>query len=625
MKSRASLRLMPFVVLVVLVLGLAAQNSQAQTVSFSPVALSYGVPTGTPGTPPASGQETLTVNILGATPSTPVTFGSTTKTGTNSSDFIVAGDSCTGQTFTSDNTCLVILYFNASLVPATTLETATLTITPSTGSLIVPLSGAYGSIKLWDETDVATSFGTVNGEPISYTNMYTISSKGLNLSCPASPTAKLSNTPDGNGYVLVDNYLTLAINGAAVNGSNVGSTNYPPGNVCSGGETDVNGGNTYDDCFSASYEGAASGLIGQDPDTFTNPGNSVLTGGNAGGIPPINVSTFFSTGTVPATLTALDAGGELTSSTLFLATSCSPGGLVPGGSLTGNATPTNTASFDNNPGSNFSLADSSAQNPPASGTTPVYTQIAVPQQLFQQLVAGTSAAPDVCFRLTSELDYSVNPPAPMCAGVLIQCWDPTHTTLSGANCDPSTPSLLRNLYFSMSFDSPDGPVSGTNYLYNSPTNACSYYLTGGFAGGGIANGACATGTGPGLLLGADQWLCAPGSTTPPNAPGGCTPLEPNMSTPPVFNTQTPPATTIYSSSQATNCSLSGLLTGDLCPLDTLTQFRGAADLPPTGAKGNSTYIPVCEPSSAYRNGDHCGTERQRLDQYLDHYRDIQFQ
>jgi hypothetical protein len=31
---------------------------------------------------------------------------------------------------------------------------------------------------------------------------------------------------------------------------------------------------------------------------------------------------------------------------------------------------------------------------------------------------------------------------------------------------------------------------------------------------------------------------------------------------------------------------------DLCPLDLLTQFRGAADIPPTGDKGNSIYFPV---------------------------------
>src|SRR5208282_5555631 len=96
------------------------------TVSVSPVALSYGVPTGTPVvspcTVPCSAQETVTVNIIGASTASPVTFGSTTVTGTNYTDFITAGDSCTGQKFTSPATCLVTLYFNASYADSDAYE-----------------------------------------------------------------------------------------------------------------------------------------------------------------------------------------------------------------------------------------------------------------------------------------------------------------------------------------------------------------------------------------------------------------------------------------------------------------------------------------------------------------------
>jgi hypothetical protein len=614
MKSlETNLHLLAFVVLSLLLIGVAPQNSLAQTISVSPVALSYGVPTVTPfsGAPVVSSQETVTVTIAGASSSSAVTFG-TVSVGNNSpmlgtdkpGDFIINGNSCAG-TFTSPNTCLVTLTFSSSLAPATTLETALLTINFTSGgtpgSSAVPLSGAYGSIMLFNETNVATPPGTT-----SFSNLYTVASTTLNLICPGTVTATISGTPDGLGNVLVDNYITLATGSPLTPVTGIES-NYPAGNVCSGtGATaDSYGDELYTNCFTENYELAAvanfpAPILGLDPDTFANSPNSALYEGKAGGVPPITFSSSFISsylsGPYPeqALFTLLSSGPsselDYANSTLFLATSCSPGGLVAGGSVTGNPTPTNTVSFDSNPSSNFSVTDSTAQNPPPAGTTPVYTQIAVPQQLFQQLVAGTSAAPDVCFRLNSELDYSVSPPAPMCAGVQVQCWDPTHTTLSGANCDPSTPSLLRNLYFSMSFDSLDGPANGANYLYSpvgSPAaDACSYYLsnqTPPVADGACANSAQTGLTGPGLLLGADQWLCAPGSTEP------CTPLEPSASG---FNTLTPATTQIYSSSQTSNCALSGLLAGDLCPLDTLTQFRGAADIPPAGNKGNSTYIPV---------------------------------
>ncbi len=590
--------LMISAVLLLLVVGLAPQSSLAQTVSASPVALSFGVPTGTaivpPCTVPCSATETLTVNIFDPTGGQ-VTFG-TVSVGPSSpalstdkpADFTISGDSCSGKMFTSGATCQVAVYFNASHAPVTTLETATLTV-PITSEGVtapppVPLNGAYGSIKLWDEINVTASPSTA-----SFSNLYTIASWGQNLSCPASPTATLSNTPDGNGYILVDNYITLYVNGTPVNNGQSG--NNPSGNVCFGGPADSNGGVSFNDCFSSSYQGpAGSNLLGrQDPDTFANPGNSVLSGGAAGGLPPINLTAFFGPGTVQATITALDQGYVYDSSTVFLATNCSPGGLIPGGTATGNPTPTNTISFDSNPGTDLSITDNTAQNPPSvSGTVPTYTQIAVPQQLFYQLVAGTSAAPDVCLRAASEQDPANNN-APMCVGILIQCYNPADGTTSGNNCDSSTPMGLRDLYDTVQFASPDAPVNGNNFLFNSSPNACSYYVAnpnGSGLGGGVSGGTCATGTGPAVVMGGDTWLCAPGSTVPPNAPGGCTPLEPNSSTP-LFNTTTNPLTSPGNSiySEASD-ALTGGLAGDLSPLDGLTQFLGAAD----GSGGSSVPL-----------------------------------
>jgi hypothetical protein len=598
MKSlEGNFRLIVSAVLVLLVVSLAAQSSPAQSVSVSPVALPAGIPTGT--TPAVSGPETVIVTISGASVGSPVTFSPSTPPtvgpsspalGTDKpADFIIDGTSC-NVTFTSANTCLVTLHFSSSLAPATTLETALLAIPYSggiTGTLTVPLSGAYGSIQLFSETNVSTP-------PTSTTfpgNLYTIASSTQNLSCSESPTGTLSGTPDGLGNVLVDNYITLATGAAPPLSPVTGiETNYPAGNLCSGtGATaDSSGDHLYTNCFTENYDLAAianfpSSIVGLDPDTFANAPNSVLYEGNAGGIPPISVANFLTSGSQQTLFTLLSSAEEnyYSNSTLFLQTSCTtPGGVVPGATITGNPTPVNNIVFDSNPGNSCSMVTNVSQAPYASGTTPVYTLVGVPQQLFYELVQGTSSAADVCLRMSCEQDSSNNQ-APMCAGVLIQCWDPTHTTLSGANCQSASTSLLRNAYDSISFDSPDIPLNGQNYLYGAllpAIDACSFYLGG--------TGACATGTGPGLLEGGDAWACTPGSSAP------CTPQEPGAG----FNTTTPASDMIYSSS-APNCAFAAgsFLAGDQCPLDIATQYIGEGDGPPGGAKaggGGSLYFPT---------------------------------
>ena len=605
MKSReAAFRLMVSAVFF-LVLGLTPQELLAQvTVTASPGYLTFGIPTGT--LPATSAADIVTVNITG---SGSVTFGSPSVS--EGSPFTITGNSCLNpattpaNTFTAPTTCQISVTLSTS---STSLVTDTLNISYSgAGSpLAVPLSGAYGAIKLWDETNVTTSVVTA-----SYTDLYTIASSGQNLSCPTSPpTATLSSTPGtfsnavvGTtlGYVLVDNYVTLAISGSAVN-----TGNNPAGNVCSGGTADLSNGISYNNCFSTNYEvpaGTDYGLNGQNPDTFTNPGNGVLatqpgSPNNAGGVPPINVSSYFPTSEttpypVQATFTALDSGYVFDTSTLFLVTNCSPAGIIPGGSVTLNAvsttsptSETQTAPIDNNPGQNilFTASDAVAIQQGTVTPTPVVpivTDFAIPQQLFYQLVAGTSSAPAVCFRMSGELDTTVAPPAPMCKGFLLQCYNPADGTTSGDNCTPYV-SSVRNLLFTAQFTSPDGPVNGFNYLYGPvgtpAADACTYYLNY-LAGSPVPGGACATGTGPGLLLGSDNWLCAPGQGSP------CTPPEP-----PVVTTTTPTSPVTYASS---NCELTGVLEGASCPLDVLTLYQGESDNTPGGTKGgNSLYIPV---------------------------------
>lgn len=527
-----SLRLIFVFSLVLLVLGLAPQGSLAQTpsISVSPSSLSFGIPTGSPGG--VSAPQTVTVSITG---SGSVTFGPAGITG--ASAFAIAGNSCAG-TLTAPTTCDVSVTMTSQL---NTLQTGSLVIAYDIeSSLTVPLSGAYGAIKLFDSTTVQSSFSGV-----SFDAPNTIANVGLTLSCPAEPTASLSNTADGLGYVLVDNYLMMETAGSPVNALS------PAGNVCTGGVTDNFNNTTQQDCFSQAYRNAAvsNSILGDNTDTLTSPGNGVLPGGAAGGVAPINVSSFLTaSSTTQASFTLTDAGGYVASSSLFLVTNCSPAGIVPGGSITGNPITEGvpqTFAFDSAPGQNISLASTNT----GSGAVPIVTDIGIPQSQFSQLVTGTSAAPAVCLRLAGELDPSGNP---MCKAFLIQCYNPTTMSTSGENCVPSL-STTRNLLDQAQYASPDAPVNGYNFLYGpvgSPAaDACSYALS------NVANGSCAAGTGPGMLLGSDDWVSS-------NVP--C--VFPSSST----------------------------LAGYLCPLDTLTQFKGAADAisGSTTTGKNSIFIPV---------------------------------
>jgi len=67
------------------------------------------------------------------------------------------------------------------------LVTDTLVISNTAGALSVPLSGAYGAIKLFDETSVASTTSLVTGT--NPYGLYTIATTELNLSCGATPTA----------------------------------------------------------------------------------------------------------------------------------------------------------------------------------------------------------------------------------------------------------------------------------------------------------------------------------------------------------------------------------------------------------------------------------------------------
>src|SRR5271157_1300937 len=108
MSSFASTRNITFIALAFLVGTLTPLVSLAQSVSVSPVALSYGIPTGTPS--PLTFAQTVTVNLTGSGPVSLSGFG---ITGTNSADFTVIGNTCTAS-LTAPTTCQISVQFTST-------------------------------------------------------------------------------------------------------------------------------------------------------------------------------------------------------------------------------------------------------------------------------------------------------------------------------------------------------------------------------------------------------------------------------------------------------------------------------------------------------------------------------
>src|SRR5580700_9026343 len=229
MESRVNFRRMVCFVLLFFALAIANQVSVAQTVSVSPGDLSFGIPTGTPA--PLTSTDLITVNVTGTGQATLSNFG---IAGQNSVDFTFNGNTCLTQQ-TAPTTCQVGVQFT-STKPAGTLETATLSFSSSTQTapITVPLNGAYGAIKLFGSININPSLiSGVTWTQNPPTAGYTVQGTNVNLSCPGSPTAVLSSTPDGLSNVFQDNTITVAntINNATV----------PTTNVCYGGDTNFQG------------------------------------------------------------------------------------------------------------------------------------------------------------------------------------------------------------------------------------------------------------------------------------------------------------------------------------------------------------------------------------------------
>jgi uncharacterized repeat protein (TIGR01451 family) len=339
------------------------------------------------------------------------------------------------------------------------------------------------SIQLFSPVNVRVSTqGTSSGSPNTFNTTI------LNLSCPSSPQAVISSSADGTGNVLVDNYISLKVGEA------------DPVNICSG------------NCFTSSYQSQASAgnLTGQDPDNFVS----------TGGLPPIDISSYFSQGSVQAQIGLIDQGSYLTSSTLYLVTNCSSAGVTGPGKVTGNpissSNPTSQQLAQNysfNPTTDqlvqFTYDLTAAKN---AGTlsipdqsTPSTEDNPLNPSAFPGYVNGTSFATANCLTHSGELYNG----SPACKLYVLKCQVGSNSEQSGALCPASS---QRNEVFQEVFDGP-----GFSLPDISGTNGLTYHQGVGFleAADGWGGGSCKFDQNSGIA----QQLCPQNVLTDFSGPG----------------------------------------------------------------------------------------------------------
>jgi uncharacterized repeat protein (TIGR01451 family) len=312
------------------------------------------------------------------------------------------------------------------------------------------VSSGQNAIQLFSPANVRVSAqGTGHGDAAK-----TFNSTILNLQCAVSPVnAVLSSSPDGNGNVLVDNFVSLSVGGST------------PIDICKNGTTE-NGGQQ--NCFNTTYasQASAGNLTGQDPDGLAS----------SGGVPPIDVSSYLSPGANQAQIATVDTGGYLTSSTLYLVTNCTNLGVTGPGNITGNpissSNPTSqqlTQSYAFNSSDNqqvqftydLSRAKNSGTLSIPDGSTPSTADTPIDPTNFQtSYLHGTSFATANCLLHDGELYNG----SPACKLYTLTCQVGTDPTQKGALCPASQE---RNEFFQEVFDGPSftlPDIAGTDGL-----------------------------------------------------------------------------------------------------------------------------------------------------------------
>jgi len=442
--SELKVRLIALIAATCCSIGIGARSASAQTVTVSPSSrsLSFGVPTlSTTSAPQAvtisvSGSGSVTVSNIG------ITVVNATTTGPN--DFMQT-NTCANP-IAAPGSCAISVTFTPSAA-AGVLESATLSFsTGGDSNFSVALTGALGAIRLFDPINVATS-----NPSATFSNLVTLGSTTLNLSCPANATATISSKPDGSGNVVVDNYITLVVNNQPF------GSGQPAGNVCTGGVSDPNGNITQQDCFTQSYRDAAGNFLanGDDPDNFAT----------TWGVAPINLaSAFVNEGgptTPTATFTELDAGVVYTGTTLFLATNCSLTNANTG-SETGNPAnqqPSQTLTFDavanhlDQYGFDYSFINPNSIT--HFDSTPIVTNNSIsPSMDYPGKVAGTPFQNTACIPLKSLNDN---------CGLKTQvCTPPGGGAATGEECPQTTTG--DNFLFTSTFD-PSNLITDKNATF----------------------------------------------------------------------------------------------------------------------------------------------------------------
>jgi uncharacterized repeat protein (TIGR01451 family) len=315
------------------------------------------------------------------------------------------------------------------------------------------VSAQNTAIQLFGPADVRVSTnGTGYGA-----NENIFNTKPQNLTCPSSPQGVISSTADGTGKVLVDNFITLTVQGTTTTG---------PSNICSGGTVE-NG--TQQNCFTSHYSGEAASKVGVDPTTLAADG----------GLAPIDISSSLQAGSIQATISLVDTGGYLAGSTLYLVTNCTPGGVTGSIQVTGNAiSPTSptpqqlTQSYPINPTTGqmaqftYDLSQSQANHNlsiPAGGSTPSTSSMSLDSTNFQsKYLANSSFATATCLIHTGVLytDQNNNT-SPGCALYTLTCQQGSNPDQAGALCPNSSApdEIFQEFFDGPSFTLPD--ITGT--------------------------------------------------------------------------------------------------------------------------------------------------------------------
>ena len=466
-------------------------------------------------------------------------------------------------------------------------------------ALVVPaLSAQTSTIQLFGPVNVRAS---VSGT--SYDNPNTFNSNTLNLTCPASPTAVLSSANGGN--LLVDNNVQVTTSATG------------PTNVCAGGTSD----GPYADCFTTTYQSAASAgnLTGQDPDSFAASTGVTLANG---GVPPIDIHSNLIQGSNQITISLVDGGGDLASSSLYLTTNCTQGGVTGGGSITGNpisqSNPTPqqlTQNFTFNTGTgqqvqfvyDLSTAESSTTDTLAiqNGTVPGVEDAAVDPSTFQSTYTqNTPFSTSSCLIHTGELGTNGQP---ACKLFTLECTVGTDPAESGANCPISSApnELFQDIFDGPSFgplpaiSTPNGPTfhEGIGFLMASePWNGgpCTFDAASGLENLPCPQNLLANFSGPGIYT-SSSYTSHPNSTFIPvyGVPEPLTTVTVANEQPGNWvNTQTPNVTFSSQPPNLTGTQLPGVSTFVAAPIQSITYGTAPVGSVPTPGVPGAVGTPI---------------------------------